>query len=337
MKHSTGYGGREYGKERLMNENYLPEGARLASAGNREAMATLSSLERAMNAGTILEGIVTLCDHELNLHVDVGGFDGYMPRDEVVYNPDGAPVKDIAIITRVGKPICFRVLGILRDSGGGRPQLLLSRRAAQMECCRDYLSTLIPGDIVPARVTHLETFGAFLDIGCGLIALLSVDCLSVSRINHPRERLLPGMSLRVVIRTVDEEHHRIFVSLREMLGTWEQNAALFEPGQTVTGIVRSVESYGVFVELAPNLAGLTELKEDNRAGAAGLIGQSAAVFIKSMAAERMKIKLVLIDTFPSPRTPPELTYYISEETEHLSRWVYSPESCPKRVETVFDA
>ena len=41
-----------------------------------------------------------------------------------------------------------------------------------------------------------------------------------------------------------------------MLGTWAENAALFSPGQTVTGVVRSVEDYGIFVELTPNLAGL---------------------------------------------------------------------------------
>ena len=97
-----------------------------------------------------------------------------------------------------------------------------------------------------------------------MVSLLSVDCLSVSRIHHPRERLTVGASLRVVIKSIDTQHNRIFVSLRELLGTWEQNAARFEPGQTVTGIVRSVEDYGMFVELTPNLAGLTELREETR-------------------------------------------------------------------------
>ncbi len=318
-----------------MNERYMPEGARLATQENREATASIGALERAMNTGMILEGIATLCDHSLNLHVDVGGFEGFMPYGETVFNPDGQPIKDIAVISRVGKPVCFRVLGVLRDAERGKPQLLLSRRAAQMDCYREFLSALAPGDIIPAKVTHLESFGAFVDIGCGVVSLLAVDCLSVSRINHPRERLAPGARLRVVVKSIDAPNNRIFVSLRELLGTWEQNAARFEAGQTVTGIVRSVEDYGMFVELAPNLAGLTELREETREIAKSWIGQNAAVFIKSIVPERMKIKLVLIDTFAATRTPTPLTYYIGEEVEHIDRWVYSPAGCRKKVETVF--
>ena len=319
-----------------MNYEYLPEGARLGTEQNREVCASLGGLERAMNTGLILEGIATLCDHSLNLYVDVGGFEGYIPYEETVFNPDGSPIKDIAVISRVGKPVCFRVLGVLREGEKGKPRLLLSRRAAQMDCYREYLSTLLPGDILPAKVTHLESFGAFVDIGCGVVSLLSVDCLSVSRIHHPRERLTVGASLRVVIKSIDTQHNRIFVSLRELLGTWEQNAARFEPGQTVTGIVRSVEDYGMFVELTPNLAGLTELREETREAAKSWIGQNAAVFIKSIVPERMKIKLVLIDTFSGTRTPAPLTYYVDERVEHIERWVYSPAGCRKRVETVFE-
>ena len=91
----------------------------------------------------------------------------------------------------------------------------------------------------------------------------------------------------------------------------------------------------MFVELTPNLAGLTELREDMREQAKAWIGQNAAVFIKSIVPERMKIKLVLIDTFAGARTPSPLTYYIGEEVEHIERWVYSPAECRKRVETLF--
>jgi small subunit ribosomal protein S1 len=205
-----------------------------------------------------------------------------------------------------------------------------------MDCCHAYLEGLLPGDIIPARVTHLESFGAFVDIGCGLVSLLSVDCLSVSRINHPRDRLFPGMSLRVIVKSNDPITRRIYVTMRELLGTWERNAAHFLPGQTVTGIVRSVESYGVFVELAPNLAGLTELREEQRSVAHTWIGQSAAVFIKSMVPERMKVKLVLIDTYPSSTRMAAPQYYVPDALEHISHWVYSPPCCKRRIETVFE-
>ena len=124
---------------------------------------------------------------------------------------------------------------------------------------KEYVSTLVPGDIVNARITHLETFGAFADIGCGIVSLLPIDMISVSRIDHPRERFSVGMDITAVIKAID--NGRISLTHKELLGTWEENAALFSPGETVAGIIRSVESYGAFVELTPNLAGLAEIKE----------------------------------------------------------------------------
>ena len=195
---------------------------------------------------------------------------------------------------------------------------------------------MIPGDILEARVTHLETFGAFVDVGCGIIALLPVDCISVSRFSHPRDRLYCGMTVKTVLNSFDREKGRIFVSMRELLGTWEDNASRFSAGQTVSGIIRSVENYGVFVELAPNLAGLAELKDGS--SVQGVIpGRRAAVYIKSIIPERMKIKLVLIDTFENDQYHSDIEYYVNfEKIKHLSRWIYSPLTCQKVVETNFE-
>lgn len=126
------------------------------------------------------------------------------------------------------------------------------------------------------RITHLEPFGAFADTA----AVLFPYCLSmpsVSRIDHPKERFTVGRDIRAVVRMKDE--NRITLSHRELLGTWTENAERFRVGETVAGIVRSVESYGIFVELTPNLAGLAELKENVHAG------QQASVFHQKYSAE----------------------------------------------------
>ena len=311
----------------------------MSTARNRELTGTVSGLEQAMQTGAIIEGTAVLCDEGFSLHVDfpaLPGVRGIIPREEVAFSPLGEPPKDIAILTRVGKAVACKVIGIEHAPSGGYT-VTLSRRLAQAECAACYLETLMPGDIIRARVTHLESFGAFVDIGCGMPSLLSVDTISVSRISHPRDRLYNGQLLWVAVRSIDRERERIFVSLRELLGTWEQNAARYSPGQTVAGIVRSVEDYGVFVELAPNLAGLAELRDGDRAMAESLVGRTAAVFIKSIIPERMKIKLVLIDAYRGESAPlPKLPYFISgEDTAHIDRWLYSPEGARKRVETVF--
>ena len=323
-----------------MELTYVPEGVILTTARNRELTSTLAGLEKAMETGVIIEGTAVLCDSDFNLHVDfpvLGGVKAVIPRNEAVWSRDGEPPKDIAILTRVGKAVACKVTGIEQESDGA-VTVYLSRRLAQAECAANYLDGLRAGDIIRAKVTHLESFGAFVDVGCGVPSLLSVDCISVSRITHPRDRLYNGQMIWCAVKSADRETGRIFVSTRELLGTWEQNAARFTPGQTVAGIVRSVEDYGVFVELAPNLAGLAEVRDCDREAVHSLVGRTAAVFIKSIIPERMKVKLVLIDAYRGEPAPlPRLHYFIrGDEVEHIDRWVYSPEGAKKRVETVFE-
>ena len=318
-----------------MDYIYPPEGCKINTNENNEYLASLQGLERAMSSGAVIEGIVTLCDSRLRLHVDLHCAQGIIDAEEALYCHTGEERKDIAIITRVGKPVAVRILSI--NFHNGRPTVRLSRRLAQEECYEHHLSTLHEGDLILAKVTHLEPFGAFLDIGCGVSSLLSVDCISVSRIAHPKDRLTCGMTLPVVIKSIDHDSGRIYVTLRERLGTWEENVASFEVGQTVTGIIRSVESYGVFIELAPNLAGLAEIKEEAARELKNKIGQTAAVYIKSIVPDRMKIKLVLIDTCCEVISPMPLSFFIHpRDTLHISHWRYSPAGSRKIVETVFD-
>ncbi len=308
-----------------LDHPYVCEGGFLQTEENRFYTSSAEGLRAAMENGVILEGRSFLCDSDRNLHVAVGPFRGVMPREECVYAKD-AEVKDIAILSRVGKPVCFRVTD-LRTDGEGRTVPILSRREAQRECTHRYAEKLSAGDVIDAKVTHLDPFGAFCDIGCGLVALMPIDCMSVSRINHPRERFAVGQRIRAVIRRPADETGRITLSHRELLGTWEENASAFSPGQTAAGIVRSVESYGIFVELTPNLAGLAEYKADVRAG------QHAAVYIKSILPQKMKVKLAIIDVCEGDGV---MNAYRYPDATHLDYWRYSPDCCEKVIETVFE-
>lgn len=310
----------------MVENKYLPEGALCTTAENREYISSYQGLERAMREGKILEGVVNLCDSDTyTLHIDLEGIDGIIRRDECIF---GEKAKDIAIITRVGKPVCFKVKELCNVNG--KQTAILSRKEAQRECAENYLSTLRQGDIIPAKITHFESFGAFMDIGCGIIALMTVDCVSVSRITNPSERFSLREELYVVVKEIDREAKRIYVSTKELFGTWEENARMFSPGQTVSGIVRSVEDYGIFVELSPNLAGLAEYRE-------GVYeGQCCAVYIKSIIPDKMKVKLVIIDAYdftPDLKTP--VCFIDVKTVSHIDHWRYSPASCKKLVETDF--
>ena len=303
---------------------YLPEGARLYTAANRNAVATAAGLNAAMREEQLLEARVMRCDALHNLYVDLPCMEGIIPHDEGALGIAEGTTRDIALLSRVSKPVVFLVTGF-ETLPDGRTRARLSRRAAQALCRSRHLDLLRPGDILPAKVTRLESFGAFCDIGCGVSALLPIAGISVSRISHPADRLAVGMDILAVLAS--REGDRFCLSQRELLGTWEENVAGFAPGDTVAGIVRSVEEYGVFVELTPNLAGLAEPREGVRPG------QLAGVYIKSILPEKMKMKLILIDAQESA-PPPELPRYFLTGG-HIDRWIYSPAACPRRIETVF--
>lgn len=184
-----------------------------------------------------------------------------------------------------------------------------------------FLEALEPGMVLTCRVTRLEPYGAFLDIGCGIVAILPIELMSVSRIGHPGERVREGEKILAAVRSFDRENRRITMTMRELLGTWMENASRFAPGETVRGVVRSVKDYGSFIELTPNLSGLAEPRSGYREG------ERVSVYIKSILPQQMKLKLLLIDHLPPETQLPPLTYFQTEGV--LERWRYAPTECAK--------
>ena len=303
---------------------YYPEGRLMNTVENLSAMQSLSQLNEAFHDGRILEARAVVCDSSHNLLVDLGTIKGIIPREEGAIGIREGTVRDIAVISRVNRPVCFVITDFKRNESG-KTVAILSRRLAQERCLREYISNLVPGDVIDAKITHLDSFGAFADIGCGIVSLLPIDSISVSRIDHPRERFSVGMEIKAVVKTID--NGRISLTHKELLGTWEENAKGFEVGDTVAGILRSVEEYGAFVELAPNLAGLAEMKDNIHAG------QQASVYIKNIIPSRMKIKLIIIDTFDYEYHPQQPKYFF--EGSHMDNFYYSPPASEKIIETVF--
>ena len=298
-------------------KHYLPEGMDL-----HRGDLTPELLRRARQDGLILQAPVLLCTREHDLLVDLGFCTGRIPREEAAIGIADGSTRDIAIISRVGKPVSFRVMEITAAG-----EVLLSRRLAQEEARTHLFETARTGDILPAVVTNLASFGAFCDIGCGVPALIGIEHISISRIGHSRDRFQEDQQIYVVLRSLEPDTMRIGLSHRELLGTWAENAARFQVGQTVTGIVRSIQDYGAFIELAPNLSGLAEPNFDLR------VGDAVSVYIKSILPERLKIKLVALrklDSASLPRRP--LSYF--RTSGHLDQWRYGTETFAKTI-TVF--
>jgi len=304
---------------------FFPEGFITNNIENTSFFKSQTSLSQAKSLNKILEAKAILCDNQKNLIVDLGNnVRGIIPRNEVAMEFNQEKVKDIAIISKVNKQVCF-VITRFETQEDGKINAILSRKIAQELCFEYKISKLCPGDIIDATVTHLENFGAFVDIGCGIISFLPIDTISVSRITHTNERFQVGMKIKVIVKSVSKD--RINLTHKELLGTWEENANKFNIGETVSGIVRSIEEYGIFVELTPNLAGLAEPKENVYKG------QQISVYIKNIIPEKMKVKLVIIETFNTKQKVSIPQYFFQER--HMDKFIYSPSSCKRLIETDF--
>lgn len=305
--------------------NFYPEGALFLNEDNKRYLSSQLNFKEAIEKNITLEARVIMCDSEHNLIVELPFGKGIIPRLEGAIGIDDGTTKDIALISKVNKIVCFKPMCIETDKDGV-VTAILSRKLAQIECLKEYVRKLKIGQVIPAKITHFEPFGCFVDIGCGLPSLIPIDAISVSRISHPSDRFYNGQNIFAVVKSIDG--NKVCLSHKELLGTWEENASRFSCGQTVSGIIRSVESYGVFVELAPNLAGLAESFEGAKAG------QCASVYIKAIIPEKMKVKLIIVDVFDSEYYNHSFDYFISEGI--IKRWEYSTKDCNKEIVSVFE-
>ena len=293
----------------MRRNEYLPEGMGPLFPENQP----LSVLQDAMEAQSVLEGLAIRCDGQRDLTVRFGGYEGTIPRQDAVHPAISGAERDIAVLSRVGKPTCFTITGITVD-GGGKPHLTLSRRAAQEQAIAWLLENSRLGSVLPARVTHLEQFGAFVDLGCGVTSLVPLENISVSRIPHPAVRFRTGQDILVTVTGVDATACRFYLSHKELLGTWLENAAAFTPGEAVPGVVRGVRDYGVFIELTPNLSGLSDWRGDVASG------DAVSVYIKSIRPECRKIKLQIIQNLGPAPEPGEFKYFTTDGV--VENWRY---------------
>lgn len=271
------------------------------------------TLRRGAGTGEVFQAMCVKCDEFHNLHLDLGVLRGIIPREEAALGIAEGKVREIAVLSRVGKPVCFQVLGF--DPSG---TVIASRRAAQMEARSYFLNALRPGDILPARVQNPVDFGAFCDIGCGFTALMRIDRCCISRLRSSAELFHPGQPICAAVLSADDAQGQINLTGRELLGTWEENVEAFRQGQTVTGTVRSVMSYGAFVELTPNLSGLAESVPDIQ------VGDAVSVFLRAILPQKHKIKLNILEKLPKPLPPRPPEYFIT--SGHIGRWEYYPGS-----------
>ena len=146
------------------------------------------------------------------------------------------------------------------------------------------------GNVLKGIVKSIQPYGAFVEIGGGVVGLLHIEDISVARIKSPRERIRVGQKINVMVKSIDKSQDKIILTYKELLGTWEENVKDIVEGSTIVGKAREVEKSknGIFVELKPNLVGLAEYKDGIE------YGQNVNVYVKKIIPEKKKIKLIIV-------------------------------------------
>lgn len=235
----------------------------------------------------ILQGIVKYCDKDYNLHVELkNGMHGIIPRQEIeAINVDekGYPKENLCI-GKVHKYVQFK----LKEKDGDK--LIFSRKDVQQEVLNSVKTDLKVGDNIKGIVKNITPYGAFIDIGGGVVGLAYIEDLSVARIKTPYERLKIGQNVNIVVKSINRETGKISLSYKDTLGTWEENAKKFSVGMNTKGIIRETEKNknGIFIELTPNLVGMAEYKEGLK------YGEKVDLYIKKIDYDKKKVKVVLL-------------------------------------------
>jgi len=157
------------------------------------------------------------------------------------------------------------------------------------------------GSVVEGRVRNMTDFGAFIEIEEGIDGLVHVSDLSwTKRVKHPSEVLKKGQTIQAVILAIDSAAHRLSLGVKQLQpDAWESFFQNHQVGDTVTGKVSRLASFGAFIELAEGVEGLCHFSEvPGYAGRRGAepplaAGQESTFKIVKMSEAEKKIGLSL--------------------------------------------
>jgi small subunit ribosomal protein S1 len=241
--------------------------------------------ERNMESGAIVP--VTVVQYNKGgLLCTYRGLQGFIPASQVVDLARAqARAHTDALESFIGAEMMVKVIEVNRR----RRRLILSERAAAREWRSQQRERLLAeieqGQLREGIVSNLVDFGAFVDLG-GLDGLIHLSELSWGRIDHPKDAVQGGQTVKVLVLNVDRERQRIGLSLkRTQEDPWISVQDRYHEGQIVSGTVTHLVKFGVFVELEPGIEGLVHLSE---------LGESDMASLDETVREGMQINVLIL-------------------------------------------
>ncbi len=217
-----------------------------------------------LQPGLDLEGKVTKLT-DFGVFVDIGGIEGMVHVSEISH----ARIKHPSEVLKINQWIKVKVMKIEEDKGG-RQRISLSIKALEPDGWERGFG-FKEGEIISGKVSRLTDFGAFIEVAPGVDGLVHISEISYERFSHPKSLLHEGDIVDVLVREIDQDKHRISLSIKEakikkQMEAYEEDRdeVGLKVGQILRGIVENIKPYGLFVRLPQigmGVRGLLPLEE----------------------------------------------------------------------------
>ncbi len=206
------------------------------------------------NEGDVVEGIVKNIT-DFGAFIDLDGVDGLLHITDMSWKR----IKHPSEMLTIGDKIGVKILEVDREKE--RVSLGLKQKS---ENPWEKIEERYPvGSKVSGRVVNILPYGAFVELEDGVEGLMHISELSwIKRIHHPSEVLAIGDSVTAVVLSLEKETRKISLGLKQLdENPWETVREKYSPGQKVTGTVRNLTSYGIFLRLEEGIDGLIHVSD----------------------------------------------------------------------------
>ena len=218
------------------------------SSADREAL--LAQLEEGQ---TVTGTIKNLTDY--GAFVDLGGIDGLLHITDMAWKR----IKHPSEVVEVGQEVTVKVLKFDKE----RNRVSLGLKQLGEDPWLAIMSRYPKGSIVKARVTNLTDYGCFAEIAEGVEGLVHVSEMDHTNKNiHPSKVVQIGDEVDVMVLEVDEERRRISLGIKQTRANpWEEFAKNHDKGEKVSGTIKSITDFGIFIGLPGGIDGLVHLSD----------------------------------------------------------------------------
>ncbi|MFW2177137.1 MULTISPECIES: 30S ribosomal protein S1 [unclassified Moraxella] len=258
----------------------------MESENSAEREALLSNLEEGQEVVGVVKNLT-----DYGAFVDLGGIDGLLHITDMAWRR----IKHPSEVVEVGQELKVKVLKFDRE----RNRVSLGLKQLGTDPWQDVLNNYPKGTNVKARVTNLTDYGCFAEIADGIEGLVHVSEMDHTNKNiHPSKVVQVGDEIMVQILDIDEERRRISLGIKQtMPNPWEEFDKNHQKGDKVTGTIKSITDFGIFIGLDGGIDGLVHLSDLswNEAGEEAIRnynkGDSVEAQILSVDAENNRISL----------------------------------------------